>query len=407
MQVCALVLMPCLDQPAVWPVAPVTDDKQRVDDRTADMDSKSRLLSRRATDAATPVARVPAVLVRGGTSKCWIFFREALHASGYQTDALLLRGFGSPDPRQIDGVGGGTPTTSKAIVIEPGLARSTQAEVRYSFAQVGVDAATVDWTSNCGNCATALGLFALASGLVPASSPTTQVRLHNIVTGLDLDVEVPTPDGVAEETGEARLTGVTHAGVPVDVRFSGPSWSTTGRILPTGRPVDRLIIDGRPVRATLIDAGAPAALLLAEDVGLTGADQATDLLARRSWFDDARRAAAVAMGLPDDSRAVPKVGVVAGPPDAEGRLSVRMMSMTAPHPMIGLTSAVAIAVATGQPGTLVHRGTSAALARKLTLAVLGGEVELEVDPSGTGCVRFHRTARLLADAVLSIPREAA
>lgn len=367
----------------------------------------ARFAPRSSPMAAPSVARVPAVLMRGGTSKCWIFLREDVQASGCHTDTLLLRGFGSPDPRQIDGVGGGTPTTSKAIVLESAPTSSARTEIRYSFAQVGVDAATVDWTSNCGNCATGLGLFAVLGGLVPVTSPTTRVRLHNVVTGLDLYVEVPTPGGVAQETGDARLTGVAHAGVPVDVLFSGPSWSTTGRVLPTGRAVDRLVVDGRPVRATLVDAGAPAALLLAEDVGLTGADRAEDLLARRAWFDAVRQAAASAMGLPLGSQAVPKVGVVSGPPDREGRLSVRMMSMTSPHPMIGLTSAVAVAVATGLPGTVLHTGTSTVDDRRLILQVLGGDVELQADPSGAGVVRFHRTARRLADAVLSIPGEAA
>ncbi len=356
------------------------------------------------------VVHLPATLMRGGTSKCWILFRDDVDATGEDAELLLIRGFGSPDPRQIDGVGGGTSTTSKAIIIESGRHASPDGVLEYSFAQVSVNTARVDWSSNCGNCATGLGLFAVQKGLVPIGDKTTRARLKNIITGLELTVEVDTPHAAPPNTGDAELSGVAYPGVPVDLMFHSPTWTSFGALFPTGNRLDQLTVGHDRVRATLIDAGAPAVLILAKDMGLTGDDDLVTFGAQAEWFNEARQAAAKLMKLPMGSQSVPKVGIVGlSTTGTDSSLSVRMMSMDAPHPMIGLTSAVAVAVATGSPGTVIDllgcRPDTSPGAHTLTLELLGGRVTLDVDMSDPAFVRFRRSARRLADAVLCIPKE--
>ena len=142
---------------------------------------------------------VPASWVRGGTSKCWVFQAAEVDALNVTRDEFLLRAFGSPDLRQIDGIGGATSTTSKSIIVEkPGADRAV---VRYSFAQVSVDHPRVEWMSNCGNCATALGLYAVQHHLVELDDVVTEFELLNVTTGLVLGVKIPTPGRVAPSHG--------------------------------------------------------------------------------------------------------------------------------------------------------------------------------------------------------------
>ncbi len=182
---------------------------------------------------------VPASWVRGGTSKCWIFRASDVDALPVTRDEFLLRAFGSPDLRQIDGIGGATSTTSKAIIVEtrgPGQPRDL---VSYSFAQVSVDHPRVEWLSNCGNCATALALYVVQHELVGLGDDVTGFSMVNTTTGLVLRATVPTPDGTAPSQGAQLVRGVPFPGVPVDLGFTERTWSTHGTLLPTGNPVDR------------------------------------------------------------------------------------------------------------------------------------------------------------------------
>ncbi|MDQ0381078.1 PrpF domain-containing protein [Amycolatopsis thermophila] len=358
--------------------------------------------------------------MRGGTSKCWIFDDEAVASvipAGGDVGTLLVAAFGAGDPRQLDGVGGATSTTSKAAIVRrsavPGI------DVDYDFAQVGIGARRVEWGSNCGNCATAIGLYALLTGLVPVTPGRTTVRMRNTNTGSVLAATVDTPGAAVPESGTARVPGAVGGGVGVELAFLDPAGGTTGSLLPTGHPVDTL-----PAPATLVDAGAPAALIDAAALGLTGGEPVEDLTRAVPELVRLRREAALRMGLatpgsPVD-HAVPKTGVV-GPPagyvttdgtpvgPGEFDLAVRMLSMLAPHPAIGLTSAVAVAAAAGVPGGVVSRLLGGRVPTVLRLGTPAGVVAVgtEWDPDGVlRGVRLRRAARRIAVAEISVPEPA-
>jgi 2-methylaconitate cis-trans-isomerase PrpF len=344
---------------------------------------------------------VPASWVRGGTSKCWIFQAADVDALPVTRDEFLLRAFGSPDLRQIDGIGGATSTTSKAIIVETRKAGQAADLVRYSFAQVSVDHPRVEWLSNCGNCATALALYAVQHELVGLADDTTDFSMLNMTTGLVLQAKVPTPDGTAPSQGGQLVRGVPFPGVPVDLGFTELTWSTHGTLLPTGHPVDQLAVAGSEYAVTLIDAGAPVAVIRAEAIGLTGTDDADAVAAKMPFFAELRRCAARAMGLPDNDQSVPKVGIV-GPGNDATELNARMISMSAPHPAIGLTSAVALAAAATIPGSLIHDIAQARPTYRI--GTLSGPIEVAITNENDGrAVAFRRNSRRIVDALVYIP----
>ncbi|WP_308113842.1 PrpF domain-containing protein [Arthrobacter sp. ISL-30] len=205
--------------------------------------------------------KIPATWMRGGTSKCWVFEWDSLQVPGKSVDEVLLRLFGSPDNRQIDGVGGGTSTTSKAVILSRSIAED--ADVDYTFAQVGIEEQRVDWGSNCGNCSAVVAPYAIQRGWVNAGQDSTAVRALNTNTN--------------QYSGTQMIPGVPFPGMPVGMGFFDPAGRTTGKLFPTGEPVDKLTFDGRQVAATLIDAGAPVVVLEAEAVGLTGHEIAAEI----------------------------------------------------------------------------------------------------------------------------------
>ncbi|WP_405823610.1 PrpF domain-containing protein [Streptomyces sp. NBC_00838] len=387
--------------------------------------------------------RLPATLMRGGTSKCWVFDADDLRAAGVtggpdgRLDTVLASAFGATDPRQIDGVGGATSTTSKAVIVRPSAEPGV--DVDYLFAQVGIGTAGVEWASNCGNCATAVGLYTLRTGLAKPVHPTTTVEMRNENTGVRLSATVPTPGGVVPELGEATVPGSRALGVPVALGFRNPAGASTGALLPTGNGVDRLeVVDeahpvngSRPpygshpaygVDVTLVDAGAPAVLADAAALGSNALESVEAFSALVPTLTRLRRAAALRMGLagPHDpiSHSVPKAGVVAPAGDyvtslgerisgADYDIAVRMLSMHAPHPAIGLTSAVAVASAALSPDTILAKlAENRPVATLLRLGTPAGVITAEVSLDGTGAVRavtLHRAARAIATAELLVP----
>nr|WP_042183498.1 PrpF domain-containing protein [Kibdelosporangium sp. MJ126-NF4]CEL15558.1 hypothetical protein [Kibdelosporangium sp. MJ126-NF4]CTQ98223.1 hypothetical protein [Kibdelosporangium sp. MJ126-NF4] len=362
---------------------------------------------------------VPGTLVRGGTSKCWLFDVADIHGRGASLEDVLLAAFGSRDRSQIDGVGGATSTTSKAAIVahsyEPGV------DIDYTFAQVGVGVERVEWGSNCGNCATAVGLYAVHSGLVRPRGEYTRVRMRNTNSGSRIDAVVATPGSSFRPTGDAVVPGVALPGVAVGLEFLDPVGANA--LLPTGRAVDLLDHGSVCVPATLVDAGAPAALLDAPSIGLTGTEDVTEFGTLLPGLLPLRRAAAVRMGLskPDEpiDHAVPKLGIVGPARDyttttgepvaaAEFDISVRMASMHAPHPVIGLTSMVAVAAAATVPGSTVRQYTTAT-SRQIRIGTPAGVVSaaLGIDADGqlTG-VTLNRSARVIARADIFVPATA-
>lgn len=360
---------------------------------------------------------IPATWMRGGTSKCWVFRRADLEVEGLSVDEVLLRVFGSPDHRQVDGVGGGTSTTSKAVILEQSA--EPDLDVEYTFAQVGIDEAKVDWGSNCGNCSAVVASFAVRAGWVPAAADETTVRVLNTNTGQVIVQTLPTPGGALSEIATTAIPGVPFLGAPVRMGFVDPGGRSTGRLFPSGRVRDLLTVHGESaVEVTLVDAGAPVVAVPAGSFGLVGdespatIDGQPELLAR---LERLRREAAVAMGLVETpeaaARAVPKLALVSGA-DAEGGtdLTVRMMSMGRVHPALPITGSVALTLAAVEPGSVVH---DLLPARPVASQDAGGGLRLGT-PAGTlttfvehrggaAVVGAVRTYRRLASGSVVLP----
>jgi len=350
---------------------------------------------------------IPATLMRGGTSKCWVFSRDDVDVPGADLDDVLRRLYGSPDSRQIDGVGGGTSTTSKAVIVSPSA--RADADIDYSFAQVGVADGIVDWSSNCGNCSAAIAPYALHKGWLRPDGDLTRVRIHNTNTGQLIVAEVPTPDGRVVETGQARIAGVPFGGLEVVLWFVDPAGRSTGRLFPTGSAVDEL--DGLP--ATLIDAGAPLVIVRAADLGLdpavtpSGIDADGTLRAR---IEGLRRAGAVRMGLAPTpgaaARAIPKFALVFEPTADDHDFGVVMMSMGAAHPALAITGSVGLSLAATTAGTLVHDLSRGQGQHAVRLRTPSGMLTTRVGAwDGRPAVGVGRTARRLADAILPLSLE--
>ena len=318
--------------------------------------------------------RIPAVLMRGGTSKGLFFHEKDLPPDPRRRDRAILAAYGSPDPykRQIDGVGGALSVTSKVAVIGPSPAPGY--DVVYHFGQVSIDRPIVDVKGNCGNISSAVGPFAVDEGLVTAVEPVTRVRIHQKNTNKLIVAEVPVKDGKFNEEGDYAIDGVPGTGSRILLRFVDPAGAVTGKLFPTGNRRDRFDIPGRgAVEVTCIDAANPFVFVPAAALGLSGTE--TEELERRaeikSLLEAIRCRAAVRLGITASeeeaarrSQAVPKVAVVAAPATyaalngrmVEARevdLLARMMSMGTLHRSYAVSGAVATAGAAMIPGTVV------------------------------------------------------
>jgi 2-methylaconitate isomerase len=356
------------------------------------------------------MAEVAATWMRGGTSKCWVFQRDDLEVPGWSRDDVLLRLFGSPDPRQLDGVGGGTSTTSKAVIVSPSAA-GTDWDVDYTFAQVGIEEQRVDWGSNCGNCSSVIGLYAVRNGWVPAVADETVVRVHNTNTNQLIMLYVRTPGGVVDENGTELIPGVPFPGIGVRLSFVDPAGVTTGALFPSGSVTDTLDGPDGPVEVTLIDAGAPVVIVPADGVGLTGNETPAEVDARPdllALLDDLRRQGAVKMALAADkasaARAIPKLALVAEASGDDVDLTVRMASMGKVHPALAITGSVALTMAAREPGSVIAQRMPALTGEEFRMATPAGIVTTWTgEHSGAPFVRVLRTTRRLAEATLVLP----
>lgn len=330
--------------------------------------------------------RIPATYMRGGTSK-GVFFRlqdlpETAQVAGEARDRLLLRVIGSPDPyaKQIDGMGGATSSTSKAVILSK--SDKPDHDVDYLFGQVSIDKPFVDWSGNCGNLSAAVGPFAISNGLVdperiPADGMVT-VRIWQANIGKTIVARVPMSDGTVQETGDFELDGVTFPAAEVPVAFMDPA-DGDGAMFPTGNLIDDLevpddVVAGGILKATLINAGIPTIFVNAEDIGYTGRELQdaingdVDALTR---FESLRAHGALRMGLIENideaaqRQHTPKIAFVAPPANyvsSSGKqvradevdLLVRALSMGKLHHAMMGTAAVAIGTAAAIPGTLVN-----------------------------------------------------
>ncbi|MFM9934867.1 MAG: 4-oxalomesaconate tautomerase [Novosphingobium sp.] len=345
---------------------------------------------------------VQCMWMRGGTSKGGYFLKDDLPHDTAGRDAFLLAMMGSPDPVQIDGMGGADPLTSKVAVVSKSTREGI--DVDYLFLQVFVDQAIVTDAQNCGNILAGVGPFAIERGLVAVTGDETRVAIYMENTGQVAVANVQTPGGKVTYTGTAAIDGVPGTHAPVPLEFTGTAGSSCGALLPTGNAVD--VVNG--VAVTLIDNGMPCVVMKAENVGITGyedrdwLDAATDLRAR---IEAIRLIVGPMMNLGDvTAKSVPKMMLVA-PPKNGGAVTVRSFIPHRAHSAIGVLGAVSVATAcliSGSPAAEVAQIPEGSR-KLLSVEHPTGEMTCLLETDETGAVRtaaLLRTARKLMDGVV-------
>ena len=294
---------------------------------------------------------IPCIVMRGGTSKGPYFLARDLPADADKRDRVLLAVMGSPDVRQIDGIGGAHPLTSKVAVVGPST--RPDADVDYLFLQVVVDQPRVDASQNCGNILAGVGPFAIERGLVKAKDGVTPVRIHMVNTQSVAVASVMTPGGAVVYEGDARIDGVPGTAAPVSIEFLDVAGSSCGALLPTGRPRD--VVEG--VEVTCIDNGMPVVLLRARDLGCSGREtpqQLEENATLRTRVEAIRLACGPLMNLGDVARkTVPKMSLIA-PPAEGGAVATRTFIPHRVHEAIGVLGAVSVASACLLPGSVAE-----------------------------------------------------
>jgi len=347
-----------------------------------------------------------AVYVRGGTSRALVFRQDDLPPGTPPRacsawDPIFLAALGSPDPggRQLNGLGGGISSLSKVAVV--GAPTRADADVDYTFAQVGVTEPVVSYLGNCGNISSAIGPFAVDEGLVAATGDEAVVRIHNTNTAKVIEARFPLVDGRAAVTGDTAIAGVAGTGAPIRLAFRDPGGAATGRLLPTGNARDRLVLaDGSVLDVSLVDAANPLVFVTATALGLRGNETPDELSARAllDRFEAIRVAAAVAMGLADETRArtvmknMPLVVIVSPSADpAVADVTVRVISSGLPHRAVPLTAAMCLAIAAHIPDSVVAAYVD-------TARLAGGDLRVA---HASGVLAVAATVRVSGDTVIA------
>ncbi len=362
---------------------------------------------------SAPQKPLRAVYMRGGTSRALIFHARDLppcDPAGDRTgwDAVFTAALGSPDSnmRQLDGMGGGISSLSKVAVVAPPT--HPEADVDYTFAQIGIDRPTVGYKGNCGNISAAIGPFAVDEGLVQASGDLALVRIHNTNTGKIILARFPLQGGQSAVKGDCRLDGVAGSGAPIRLDFLDPGGAATGKLFPTGRLRDQITLaSGERAEVTLIDAANPLVVIAAQVLGLEGEITPETLAgdaATMARLVDLRRKGAVIMGLAEDEAAardrvpnLPLIAIVS--PGSEGAaLTVRLISADQPHKATPLTGAMALAAAARIHGTVAAELASAPVGDQIRLAHAGGQIDLTADVVDRGVDSLVRSAGVMRTA---------
>ncbi len=337
---------------------------------------------------------IPCAVMRGGTSKGLVFLADNLPDDRTTRDAVLLAAMGSPDERQIDGMGSAHPLTSKIAVVS--LSSRDNADVEYLFLQVWPDRAEVSESQNCGNMLAAVGPFAIEQGLVAARGPVTPVRIWMRNTQTLATALVETPDGCVRYDGPARIDGVPGSHAPIPIEFADVAGSSCGALLPTGNASD--IIEGTKV--TCIDNGMPVVCIAAADLGLSGQESPAELegnaqLTKR--VEAIRVAAGPLMNLGDVTAAtVPKMSLLS-PPAHGGTVSTRTFIPHRVHEAIGVLGAVSVATACVLPGSVAHEVADVPDKTE-------GSIEVEVEhPTGFFTVTIDVT---VSDGTVTVSKSA-
>ena len=377
-----------------------------------------------------PLLSLPAVFMRGGTSRAIVFHRKDLPPQS-AWDPIFLAAMGSPDPngRQLNGMGGGISSLSKVCVLSP--SDREDADIDYTFAQVQIREEKVDYRSMCGNMSSAVGPFAVDEGLLHPNGVRTTVRIFNTNTKKIVHSTFGVIDGRAATDGDMAIPGVAGTGAPVRLDFLTPGGATTGSLLPTGNVVDELTVpDVGAIQVSMVDAANACVFVRAADLGLTGRelpdalDQNTELLTK---LQKIRRAASVAMGIARDEdeartiNGVPIIGFVSPPMDAptlsgnpisaaQVDLTVRFLSNGQPHRALPLTASLCTGVAARIAGTVVNQAMGPGAGASVRIGMPSGILTVDADV-GRGVDgawvahsgAFYRTARRLFDGRVYYP----
>jgi 2-methylaconitate cis-trans-isomerase PrpF len=366
----------------------------------------------------TETRRYPCVIMRGGTSKALFFRTEDLPADPHERDDVIFAAFGSGDPRQIDGLGGADVLTSKLAIIGP--PSRADVDIDYTFGQVGIEDRVIDYSLNCGNISSAVGVYAIQEGLVEATEPITTVRVLNTNTDKVLRLYVPVANGRPRVRGDFTIAGVPGSGAEIRLDLSDTVGAMTGRLLPTGSPVDEVWVEalGRSIELSIVDVANAAVFFRASDIGLTGSegpDKFTPGILDR--YTAIQQVAAKMANMPE-SDSFPRPVAVAEPQSfrnymtgelvdaSEADLLGRRVILPPPklHKAFAATGAVCTGVAARLPGTVVH-----AVCRPETNGVIRighptGVFPVRIDVAD-GVIReasFSRTARRIMDGTVFV-----
>ena len=367
--------------------------------------------------------RIPCTIMRGGTSKGVFLRRHDLPADVDRRNELILKIFGSPDRRQVDGLGGADPLTSKVAII--GEPTRSDADLDYTFGQVEISIADIDYGGICGNISSAVAAYAVQEGFVPPTEPVTHVRIHQTNTGGIIHAAVPVRNGEVEECGDFSIAGVPGSGAEIELDFAGNVGSVTGKLLPTGHALDIVEIDRvGPVRISVVDVANPMIFVLAGDFGVK-ADEGPDQLDGRSQLfsrlEQVRHLVARNIGLPAVTTSYPLLSLVRAPApyrrfDTGEPVSADAMDIWSRELVIGsihkthsTTASACLAAAACIPGTLVNQivAQDGPPPRQIRIGHPSGvlRAQAEVSFDGTEPRVEHaivgRTARRIMDGVVS------
>jgi hypothetical protein len=375
------------------------------------------------------------VIMRGGTSKALFFRENDLPTEQEERDRVILKAFGSPDIRQIDGLGGANSSTSKVAII--GVSKRPDADIDYTFGQVSLDLPLVGREMNCGNISSAVGPFAIDEGLVKAVEPITVVRIFNTNTQKIIVAHVPVKNGKAVTKGDFEIHGVPGTGARIDLEFEDPGGAVTGKLLPTGVPKQIVEIDGVEYNISIVDAANPIVFVKAEELGLTGTELPWEVERRpdakriMDLVEKIRGAAAEMRGMVKDrskaatlSPTLPKIGFYTAPTkytDATGRviypeqidLVGRLFSMgKVIHAYMG-TGAVCTITAANIRGTIINEIVRPVLGDKVErlrighpfgIMTVGAKLEEKAGDIYVKSATFSRTARRLMEGWVYIQK---
>jgi 2-methylaconitate cis-trans-isomerase PrpF len=368
-------------------------------------------------------------IMRGGTSKGIFLRKEDLPQDPKQRDRIILAIFGSPDLRQIDGLGGADSLTSKLAILSSSKEKGR--DIDYTFGAVGIDRPFVDYSANCGNISSAVGPFAIDQGLVEAEEPFTIVKVFNTNTRKMIHAKVPVRNGKVVSEGDYVIDGVPGTGARIELSFFDPGGATTGRLLPTGNAVDKILLGtGEEIFLTIVDAGNPTAFVRSKDLGLKGTELPSEFdqdERNKMRLEAIRKKVAELMGIPLNP-SIPKVAFVAPPEDyktvnqkeiraGEIQFLARAMAMGRMHKVFPITGGIPAAIAAVIPGSVIHSiigegGREPSLKRRLNIGHPSGILDVEVEARQDGreihviqCT-IGRTARKIMEGRVYIPKGA-